>query len=72
MKATDISHHAQTVIELGEGIIDLHSTGWDFPSNYARFLHELLEQVGAEIARINPLHERARQQEARAEPEYRY
>ncbi|WP_216726129.1 hypothetical protein [Hymenobacter siberiensis] len=70
MKPAEISHHIETSLEIAQGIIDLYSGPSDFHDNWAEYLSRLGDRVSEELLKNNELVERARQQEARHEPEY--
>lgn len=70
MNAHKINHHVETLLEVGEGIIDVHTHVNDFHETYARFLTELRDRADEELTKTNAVLEKAREREARYEPEY--
>lgn len=72
MKPTELNHHVETILEMGEGIIDLHTHARDFHDVYARFLTQLRDRADEILTGVNELRERALLEEARQEPEYSY
>lgn len=72
MKPTELDHHVETILEMGEGIIDLHTHAHDFHDVYARFLTQLRDRADEILTGVNELREKARQDEARHEPEYAF
>ncbi|GAC1605715.1 MAG: hypothetical protein NVS3B25_35070 [Hymenobacter sp.] len=72
MKPSELSHHVETVLEIAEGIIDLHTRASDFHETWWRYLLQLQTRVDEELTRVDALLEQARLDEARDEPEYRY
>ena len=72
MTRSELDHHAKTLLEMGEGLVDLNTSVWEFADDYHTFLDCLGGHLDAEQRRIAPLREKARQQEARYEPDYRF